>query len=239
MAKKHGHHGGAWKVAYADFVTAMMALFLVLWLTAQDEKVKAAIERSFRNPFASLVPASPGFIVNKDPQKVDSSKGTSDAAASVELQFLRQLNDVLKVDMNEIDQQEAVKMELLSDGIRLSLFDRARKPLFKKDSPELTEYGDWILGTMAWVISRFEKFQIELEGHSEARTEVDLGELDLWELTAVRANVARKKLLTNGVKTAQIKKVAGYSDTVPVSGTSRADQSNRRVTILLQSRAKN
>ena len=155
------------------------------------------------------------------------------------MQFLRQLNDVLKVDMNEIDQQEAVKMELLSDGIRLSLFDRARKPLFKKDSPELTEYGDWILGTMAWVISRFEKFQIELEGHSEARTEVDLGELDLWELTAVRANVARKKLLKNGVKIEQIKKVAGYSDTVPVSGTSRADQSNRRVTILLQSRAKN
>ena len=54
MGKKHGHHGGAWKIAYADFVTAMMALFLVLWLTSQDEKIKEAVQRSFTNPFASL-----------------------------------------------------------------------------------------------------------------------------------------------------------------------------------------
>jgi len=67
MAKKHGgHHGGSWKVAYADFVTAMMALFLTLWLTSQDEKIKEAVQRSFTNPFSSLTKESTGIIPQKD-----------------------------------------------------------------------------------------------------------------------------------------------------------------------------
>ena len=68
MAKKnrHGHHGGAWKVAYADFVTAMMALFLVLWLTSQDEKIKEAVERSFKNPFATVTKQSTGIVPNNN-----------------------------------------------------------------------------------------------------------------------------------------------------------------------------
>ena len=70
MAKKgHGHHGGAWKVAYADFVTAMMALFLVLWLVSQDQKIKEAVERSFRNPFNSLTKQSTGVYSTKPPAK--------------------------------------------------------------------------------------------------------------------------------------------------------------------------
>ncbi len=238
MAKKHGHHGGAWKVAYADFVTAMMALFLVLWLTAQDEKVKAAIERSFRNPFASLVPASPGILQNKDPQKVESSKGTSDAASTVELNFLRKVSEELKLDMNELDNSDTMKMEMTSDGIRISLFDRARRPVFKKDSSDLTVYGEWVLSTVAWGIARFKEFAVELEGHSEARGPVDLGELDLWELTSGRANVARKKLLNHGVRIDQVRKVAGYSDTQPVSGLAPDDESNRRVTVMLRLKTK-
>src|SRR5215469_14851641 len=92
MAKKHAaHHGGAWKVAYADFVTAMMALFLVLWLTSQDEKIKEAVERSFRNPFTSVTKDSTGLIPNKDSQAVKSSTGNFDSASAVELTMLRRL----------------------------------------------------------------------------------------------------------------------------------------------------
>ncbi len=238
MAKKHGHHGGAWKVAYADFVTAMMALFLVLWLTAQDEKVKAAIERSFRNPFASLIPASPGILQNKDPQKVDTSKGQHDAASTVELNFLRKVSEELKLDMNELDNSETMKLEMTPDGIRISLFDRARRPVFKKDSPELTAYGDWVLSTVAWGVARFKEFAVELEGHSESRGAVDLGDLDPWELTSARANIARKKLLKHGVRLDQFRKVAGFSDTQPVPGTAPDDESNRRVTVMLRLKTK-
>src|ERR1700739_2720728 len=96
MSKK-GHHGGAWKVAYADFVTAMMALFMVLWLTSQDQRIKEAVERAFRNPFSSVTKESVGIIPSKDTQAVRSSSGNFDSASAVELTMLRRLNqDLMK-----------------------------------------------------------------------------------------------------------------------------------------------
>src|SRR5947208_4191576 len=90
-AKHAAHHGGAWKVAYADFVTAMMALFLVLWLSSQDQKIKEAVQRSFRNPFASLTKESTGIVPNKDSQAVKASSGNFDSASAIELNMLRKL----------------------------------------------------------------------------------------------------------------------------------------------------
>ena len=75
MSKKGGHHGGSWKVAYADFVTAMMALFLCLWLTSQDQKIKDSVERAFRNPFSSVTKESNG-IIPKSKDSSDSSKSS-------------------------------------------------------------------------------------------------------------------------------------------------------------------
>src|SRR5206468_9509697 len=92
--KREGHHGGAWKVAYADFVTAMMALFLVLWLASQDEKIKEAVQRPFTNPFSSLTKESVGIIPNKDPKTRSQDKsGNFDSSAAVESAMLRHLNE--------------------------------------------------------------------------------------------------------------------------------------------------
>src|ERR1700756_4121957 len=98
MSKKHGgHHGGSWKVAYADFVTAMMALFLCLWLTSQDQRIKEAVERAFRNPFSSVTKESVGIIPSKEMQAVKSSSGNFDSASAIELSMLRRINqDLLK-----------------------------------------------------------------------------------------------------------------------------------------------
>src|SRR6187402_2711950 len=104
--QKHAHHGGAWKVAYADFVTAMMALFLVLWLTSQDEKIKEAVERSFRNPFASITKESTGLIPNKDAQSAVSSKGNFDSASAVELNMLRKISEDLIKAFQQHDEQD-------------------------------------------------------------------------------------------------------------------------------------
>src|ERR1700744_1536483 len=104
MSKKGGHHGGAWKVAYADFVTAMMALFMVLWLTSQDQRIKEAIERAFRNPFSSVTKDSTGVIPSKDTQAVRSSSGNFDSSSAVELTMLRRLNqDLLKSLQTDAD----------------------------------------------------------------------------------------------------------------------------------------
>src|SRR5579863_2122632 len=103
MSKKHAHHGGAWKVAYADFVTAMMALFMVLWLSSQDQRIKEAVERAFRNPFSSVTKDSVGIIPSKETQAVKSSSGNFDSSSAVELTMLRRLNQDLLKSLEPMD----------------------------------------------------------------------------------------------------------------------------------------
>lgn len=237
MSKRGGHHGGAWKVAYADFVTAMMALFLVLWLTSQDEKIKEAVERAFTNPFASVTKESVGIIPNDDVQAVKSSDGPESNASAIELEMLRRLNeDLLKSieDLEPEDENSPVKLDLIPDGLRISIFDRARKPVFESNSKEFTTYGAWVVSTIAWEIARFSSFMVELEGHTESGTQFPDESYGEWELTSDRANAARRLLIGNGVDTAQIQKIAGFGDTRPFVPGRPYDENNRRVEIYLR-----
>ena len=239
--KNHGHHGGAWKVAYADFVTAMMALFLVLWLTSQDEKIKEAIQRSFTNPFASLTKESAGIIPNKDARSMASdNSGNFDSSSAVELAMLRRMSeDLLKAmqkDDTEPEDQKTIKLDLTPEGLRISIFDRSRRPIFKTQSAEFTQYGDWVMSTLAWQISLYGSFTVELEGHTESGRKalrVDYGD---WEVSADRAGAARRKLVEHGVSSGQIRKVAGYGATIPMAETNPEDESNRRITVMLKVR---
>jgi chemotaxis protein MotB len=237
MAKKHAHHGGAWKVAYADFVTAMMALFLVLWLTSQDEKIKEAVERSFKNPFASLTKDSTGLIPSKDSQAVRSTSGNFDSASAVELNMLRKISeDLMKAFQQGQDQEEdPIKLDMTPEGLRVNVYDRARKPIFDPDSAEFTKYGKWIFSTLAWQVSRYPKFFLmELEGHTEAGRRPKSAAYGLWELSSDRALSARRLLEEHGVKPAQVRKIAGFADTKPMPDIDVSDDRNRRVTILLR-----
>jgi chemotaxis protein MotB len=234
---KKAQHGGAWKVAYADFVTAMMALFMVLWLTAQDERIKEAVERAFRNPFSSITKDSVGIIPNKETQALKSEKGNFDSASAVELSILRRLND----DLNKLLQSSPedvndnpVKMEMMPDGLRISVFDRARKAVFEPNSDQLTEYGKWLFSTLAWEIARYTTFHIELDGHTERGRPAVRNNYGNWELSADRANASRRVLLDSGVNTGQIMKVAGYADTMPMAEVAPEHEANRRVTVLLK-----
>ncbi len=237
MAKHKGHHGGAWKVAYADFVTAMMALFLVLWLTAQDEKIKEAIERAFRHPFASVTKESVGVLPNKNDNYELDRRGQFDASASVELQVLRRLNqDLLKSLHNDLEDpnQRTVELELTSEGLRISIFDRSHRPVFEPQSTVFTPYGDWVFSTLAWELSRYHSFAIELEGHTERGHPSVSSVYGDWELSTDRANAARRKLQEHGVQARQWRKVAGYADTIPMRDQSPESEINRRVTVMLK-----
>ena len=237
--KKKAHHGGAWKVAYADFVTAMMALFIVLWLSSQDKRIKEAVARAFAHPFTSLTKDSVGIIPSKDTQALKNSEGNFDSASAVELAMLRKLNqDVLKsleTDFQEKD-DDTVKLEIRPDGITINVFDRARKPVFEPQSTHFTTYGQWVFSTLAWEISRSTNFTVELEGHTEsgnAPVSKDYGD---WEISADRAAAVRRKLLESGVPAQQVIKVAGFGDTVPMPEHDSSDEINRRVTVLLNLR---
>ncbi|HEX4120250.1 MAG TPA: flagellar motor protein MotB [Verrucomicrobiae bacterium] len=235
MSGKKAHHGGAWKVAYADFTTAMMALFIVLWLTSQDQRIKDAVERAFRNPFTSVTKDSVGIIPSKDTQAVRSSSGNFDSASAVELTILRRLNQDLERSLGSADgeSENPVKLDMTPDGLCINVFDRSHKPVFEPQSTRFTPYGDWVFSTLAWEISRYKTFSVELEGHTEsgnAPLRPDYGD---WEISADRANAVRRKLLERGVMAEQITKVAGFGDTVPMPESDSTNEINRRVTVLL------
>jgi chemotaxis protein MotB len=239
MARKqrHAHHGGAWKVAYADFVTAMMALFLVLWLTSQDEKIKEAVERSFKNPFASVTKEATGIIPNKDRQAVRSKDGNFDSASVIELNMLRKIAQDLMGALQTADtpDQDPVKVEPVPDGLRISIFDKAQRPIFKTDSKEFTDFGRWVVSTVAWQVSRYtNNFRVELEGHTEQNANIKKADYGEWDITTDRANETRRLMMQHGVAGQQIRKVAGFGDTQPLDGVPINDPVNRRVAVLLK-----
>src|SRR5580658_9139070 len=234
MSSKKGHHGGAWKVAYADFVTAMMALFMVLWLTSQDQRIKDAVERAFRNPFSSVTKESVGIIPSQEMQVVKSSSGNFDSASAVELNMLRRLNqDLLKSLQTDADAKDegSVKLDLTPEGLCINVFDRAHKPIFEPQTTKFTPYGDWVFSTLAWEISRYTGFTIELSGHTESGNAPIGPDYGDWEISADRANAVRRKLLEHGVSAAQITKVAGFGDTVPMREYDSSNEINRRVSV--------
>ncbi len=223
-------------MAYADFVTAMMALFMVLWLTSQDQRIKEAIERAFRNPFSSVTKDSVGLIPSKETQAVRSSSGNFDSASAVELTMLRRLNqDLLKSLQAQSDEKDesAVKLDMTADGLLINVFDRSHKPIFEPQSTKFTPYGDWIFSTLAWEISRYNNFAIELEGHTEAGNQPVRPDYGDWEISSDRANAVRRALLEHGVNGAQIRKVAGFGATQPMPNSDAGSEINRRVTVML------
>jgi len=237
MAKKGhgGHHGGSWKVAYADFVTAMMALFLCLWLTSQDQKIKDAVERAFRNPFSSLTKNSSGIIPNKDSSSSYKQQGKFSALSALEIEAMHHLNeDLAKLFKDEEPDRKSIKIDVNSDGLSINVFDRTQHPIFNPDTDTFTDYGAWVFGTLSWEIARFRTFHIELEGHTNVRTDTSHEAVHKWELSTERANAVRRKIVQGGVGSEQICKVSGFADTIPLPETQPTDEINRRVTVVIK-----
>jgi chemotaxis protein MotB len=233
--KRHAHHGGSWKVAYADFVTAMMALFLCLWLTAQDTKIKDAVERAFTNPFSSVTKESVGIIPNKEKTASDKQAGKFQSVSAVEMETMRHVSeDLTKLLQQQDEAESSVKIEVTPDGLRINIFDRSHKPIFEPDTDTFTQYGSWVFSTLAWEISRYKTFKIELEGHTETELQPGRESGSKWELSTERANAARRKVVQSGVDDGQICKVSGYADTAPMPDFPPEAEINRRVTVMLK-----
>jgi len=231
--------GGAWKVAYADFVTAMMALFMVLWISAQDEKILIATSRYFQNPFHSPMNATSGvlpFNNNKTSQsqgKESGSEKEQDRNKQIELTFLNSVaadfNRLLHLDENF--QEKPIEIQVTSDGLRVTLFNRPGRPLFVGDSTEFTEWGRFAMQGLAWTIDRH-RFHVNIDGHTRRGLTLreDYGG---WELSADRANAARRGLVHYAVDTSLIQRVSGLADTSPLPGEKPESESNQRITISL------
>ncbi len=237
--------GGAWKVAYADFVTAMMALFMVLWISAQDKKILIATSRYFQSPFRSPLEEHSGIMpFNKeqsDGSKNDQpdenpqgSKKSSDKAKQVELSFLNSVAaDFARLLNLESDRdKKPVDLQVTSDGLRVTLFDRAKQPLFVGDTTEFTEWGRFMLQNLAWMIDRH-KFHVTIDGHTRSNVATKADGYSMWELSSDRANAARRSLVKYAVDPSLIERVTGYADTKPVAGEKPDSDSNQRIAISL------
>ncbi len=230
-AKGHGgHHGGAWKVAYADFVTAMMALFLVLWLVSQaDTKVKEAIAQYFRSP--GVFDTQKGGVLEGS-KKV--SKAPEDLTSQTDEQALMNLGENLRKKFETRPEfskyKDQVKIEVTDEGLRIQILDKAERVSFPVGSAELNDEAKAILNEIAQTICTMPN-PLKIGGHTDSRVFPSANGYSNWELSADRANAARRALQNGCVKLEQVQRIIGYADTDPIDPSDPFAPANRRISI--------
>ena len=231
-------------MAYADFVTAMMALFMVLWISAQNQKILIATSQYFQNPFHSPMNATSGvlpFNNNKTSQSQGKDSGTEkeqDRNRQIEMTFLNSVAaDFYRLlNLDESFQEKPIDIQVTTDGLRVTLFDRPSRRLFVDDTFEFTEWGRFVMQSLAWTIDRH-RLRVTIDGHT--RTGVAATETySAWELSADRANAARRRLVHYAVAASLIDRVTGFADTRPLDGEKAESEANQRITLSLALGAK-
>jgi len=224
------HHGGAWKVAYADFVTAMMALFLVLWLVSQaDTKLKSAIANYFRSP--GVFDQQAGGVID-GPKKV--SKDPSPLTTKDEEQALFGIATILKKKFETRPEfakyKDQIKIEMTEQGLKIQILDKAERVSFTSGSAALTTEARSILDEIAHAICALPN-PLLIGGHTDRMLFPPGSTYTNWELSTDRANAARRELEANCVKPEQIGRIVGYADTDLLFPDDPYAVGNRRISI--------
>jgi chemotaxis protein MotB len=220
-----GHHGGAWKVAYADFVTAMMSLFIVLWLMNSNEKIKKAVAGYFNDPkgIASLMGTT-----------LTGTGETISAAAAGDMNRLKEkLEEQIraKKDLEKLSRQ--IEITITAEGLRIELLEGKDGTFYQSGSARLSESGQELLGLLAGELKALPN-SLLIEGHTDATPYSDDATYTNWELSADRANAARRLMQQDGVRADQVSQVRGYADQLLRVKTNAFDPSNRRISILVK-----
>ena len=230
-AKGHaGHHGGAWKVAYADFVTAMMALFLVLWLVSQaDTKLKQAIAAYFRSPgvFDSM---QGGILANAKKVSKEPTANTSKDDEQALYTVAQSLQKQFSTRPEFARAKERVRIDVTDEGLRIQLIDQADKVAFPSGSADLTTDAQAILSEVAKGICTLPN-KINIGGHTDSAVFPSNNGYTNWELSTDRANAARRILESSCVKSDQIHRIVGFADTQPMVPEDPYSPANRRISI--------
>lgn len=234
----HGHHGGAWKVAFADFVTAMMALFIVLWILGQSEDVKRGIGGYFRDPTGKALlgqgPASAiSYIQGKSAIRLPALMqryAMPDPALESEADKLKEL-------MEESEALKALKgqitIEVTHEGLRVEINEGANEVLFESGSARLSPKLIEALKALAHEYKDIPN-KLILEGHTDATQYSNNSEMTNWELSTQRANSARRIMEEAGLPSDQVLMVRGFADRRP-RFDDPLDGKNRRISLLLVS----
>lgn len=224
-------------MAYADFVTAMMALFMVLWLTSQDESLKRDLAKYFQDPYNTPMDNSMGVLNSKgEAQNATGAQGQAKGKAEISdfkvlYEMAQEFMRLLNIDSANPD-QKPVDLDVTSDGLRVTLYDRDAHPFFVENSAEYTPWGSFVIETLAWLVQRH-NFKVRVDGFVAEGFQGDGAEYTAWELSSDRANATRRLLERYGVRAGQFQSVTAYGTTNPLPFMHPTAQANDRVSISL------
>jgi chemotaxis protein MotB len=219
-----GHHGGAWKVAYADFVTALMSLFIVLWLMNSSKPVQEAVGGYFRDPFGSA--KKPGTRLG----------GNGDAAAPKIEDMAKLKEDLLKAmgKMKDFEKlKKLIEITVTPEGLQIELMEDPHGTFFEIGSAEPTPILQSVLKVLSPEAGKLPN-AISIEGHTDAKPYSGIRPYGNWELSTDRANTARRLMESSGLRPGQVVQVRGYADHKLRKPLLPLDASNRRITVIIQ-----
>ena len=223
-----GHHGGAWKVAYADFVTAMMALFIVLWLMNTSQQIQKAVGGYFKDPTGTakmvgsdMRGSGENFIVNKDNMK----------------ELKEQLQKTIREIPNFDKLQNHIDMTVTNEGLRIELTESAAGTFFDSGSTLMSRDGSELVKVLAEELGKLPN-HIAIEGHTDSQPYPPGATYTNWELSSDRANAARRLMQSNGIRADQITQVRGFADQRLRKPDAPQDPSNRRISFIVEYRQK-
>jgi chemotaxis protein MotB len=258
IKKKGGHaaaHGGAWKIAYADLVTAMMAFFLLMWLlNSSNSNTKSGLAKYFsegpeffKTPegMAILSAHNQGILPGGRGMKPVPDLGEADnlttevAAAEQERKAMEKTADAIGQAFSSDQLLQAFKdqisMDFTDEGLRIQVQDKAAQVLFDSGSAHLKPYTLSILKEIAQELGKLPN-RVVIGGHTDNIAYPSQAYTN-WELSAERANAARRVLQSSGLRENQVERVTGYADSVPLEGKDPSDPQNRRISIVVLSAA--
>ena len=221
---EHARHGGAWKVAYADFVTAMMALFIVLWLLSSSQEVQKSVGGYFMDPLG---------------KGKDVGTGLHGAGATVVLKKddMSKLKEQIDKALKTMPQFQALKNQVriivTGEGLRIELIETEAGTFFESGKTEPTPECRELLTTLAQQLGGLPN-KLLIEGHTDAKPFSADGRYTNWELSADRANAARRVMEDTGLKAGQVAQVRGFADQNLRLPKDPQNPSNRRVSVIVQ-----
>jgi chemotaxis protein MotB len=262
----HGHHGGAWKIAYADFVTAMMAFFLLMWLLGStDQATKQGIAEYFQNPFSvslnggqgvgdrtSVIQGGGQDLTSKDVGQVHQGEDVpkqdvevkpEDLEKQAELQekakleqLEQKIQSLLDANSRLSEFRDQIKLETTPEGLKIQIIDAKNRPMFKLASSGIEDYAKEILHELAPVINELPN-KVTINGHTDALPYPNnRSGYSNWNLSSDRANVARFELTQGGLAEEKVLRVVGLASSIPYKVDQPNDPMNRRISIIVMNK---
>ena len=263
MEQHAGHHGGAWKVAYADFVTAMMAFFLLMWLLgATDEKQRKGLADYFaptlvhmreksagsdglfggdsltskdNYPHVAAQTGSKSITIPRDATGTQDDKGKSSRSVKKidAKEFEKRLLEQLKKDPEKLALLKNIRFTDTEEGLRIDLIDEADFSMFALATDSLNPKARILIGEVAKIIDAVEELLV-IRGHTDSLPYASGKSMNNWLLSSARAEATRKEMVLQGISHSRIARIEGVADTEPYNPQDRMDDRNRRISITLK-----